>query len=293
MRVVPPTEIDPALFDPEGACPSNRRRTETERGVAGRAGPRMAYPKSLRGRGPAKFQRRRSRSNPGGYWDRLQWPNHPVCFALLSGEGAGRAVTDGTHALLHADFEFTFTSRGADAAFLDGAIRTLRPEQGMALVSRDAQPTSTLPLSQLVNRIEYRKHESIAAPALPDGYELRRIDAELIERCRWRGVVLKSCGTIARFLEVGIGWCAMRGDEIVSESYAVCRSATHYEIGVVTARKYRGLGLVVPTCTRLVEDCKDTGLDVYWSCHRSNLASQRAAEKLGFTDPRPYRYFCY
>ena len=102
-----------------------------------------------------------------------------------------------------------------------------------------------------------------------------------------------TCGTIERFLEVGIGWCAMHGDEIASESYAVCRSATHYEIGVVTARKHRGCGIVVPTCTRMVEECREAGYGVYWSCHRSNLSSQRAAEKLGFTDVRPYRYFCY
>ena len=93
MKIVPPTEIDPALFD---------RDT----------------------------------------------PNHPVCFGLLSGEGAGRAVTDGTHALLHADFEFTFASRNANAAFLDGAIRLLRPDYALALVTRDAEPTSTLPRSQ-------------------------------------------------------------------------------------------------------------------------------------------------
>jgi len=220
-------------------------------------------------------------------------PNHPVCFALLAGDAAGRAVSDGTRALLHSDDQFSFASRGADAAFLDAALATLRREHSIALVTRDSHPTSTLPPRATTDRIEFPLHESIGEPPLPPGFTLRRMDAALLERCAWRSVVVAACGSVERFLEVGLGWCAMHGDEVASEAYAVFRGRTHYEIGVFTPRRRRGQGLVIPTCARLIRACSDAGYGVYWSCDASNLASRRAAEKLGFRDPRPYRYFWY
>ena len=54
-----------------GACPSNRRRTETERGQASRSGVDAAVFNVLTARRRREARRSRSRSNPGGYSDRL------------------------------------------------------------------------------------------------------------------------------------------------------------------------------------------------------------------------------
>ena len=89
-----------------------------------------------------------------------------------------------------------------------------------------------------------------------------------------------------------IGVIGTRGT-IASEAYAVFRGEKTFEIGVITARAHRGRGLAVAACRRLIEECRASGMDVYWSCHESNLASQRAAVKLGFEGRRPYRFYVY
>ena len=62
---------------------------------------------------------------------------------------------------------------------------------------------------------------------------------------------------------------------------------------MITARAHRGLDLAAHGCRRVIEGCEAEGLGTYWSCNRDNLASNRVAEKLGFTDRRPYRFLVY
>jgi RimJ/RimL family protein N-acetyltransferase len=213
---------------------------------------------------------------------------------MLLGNAPGRAlVSDAGEVLLHSDFQFSFLSDGAGQEFVDAAVQRLRADHEIALVWPDDLELTPPPAAgQRIDRLEYRRCEPTTGD-LADGYTLRRMDAELVERCLWRGLAKNACGSIERFIEVGIGWCAMHGETIASEAYAVFRGAKTFEIGVITARAHRGRGLAVAACRRLIEECRASGMDVYWSCHESNLASQRAAVKLGFGDRNSYRFFVY
>jgi len=230
-------------------------------------------------------------------------PNDPALAAVLSGHAPGRAVVDDDtaprQALLRSEYSFAFLSRGAEQAFLEQAVAQVQREQSMLLVWPSSEKETKLqpPASYLsiVPRFEYRDRRAMGDPPgpLPDGFALRRTDAELLGRCIWRHEVIRACGSAENFLERCFGWCIMRGDEIASEAYAVFRGKGVFEIGVVTARAHRGVGLAVHACHRLIEQCEEQGLRAYWSCHQDNRASNRVAAKLGFTDRRPYRFFLY
>ena len=71
--------------------------------------------------------------------------------------------------------------------------------------------------------------------AVPEGYELREVDA---------GLLSKICGTIVpasfwrseeEFLENGKGYCVMYGDEVASVAFSAAVSSNQVDIGIETA----------------------------------------------------------
>jgi len=233
-------------------------------------------------------------------FDRDQ-PNHPALDAALSGSVPAGAVVDDAaapaSALLHTAYGFAYASRDADPGFLGRAVEQVRREVGLTLVWPDASDPDREPPGDSLGstlRYEYRAREAAGnPPALPDGYELRRMDAGLFARCLWNGEVTRACGTEERFLENGAGWCVLHGDDIASEAYAVFRGRLVHEIGVISARSHRGRNLAFHACLRLIEECEAGGMGTYWSCNQDNLASNRVAGKLGFTDRHAYSFFVY
>lgn len=233
-------------------------------------------------------------------FDRDQ-PNHPALDAVIAGTVPGSSVADDiaapANALLHSAYGFAFASRAADPEFLVRAIERYRRDVGIVLIWPDESDTDREPPATFLGttlRNEYRARGAAdAPPALPDGYTLQQMDADLFARCLWNGEVTRACGTAERFLEHGGGWCVMHGDDIASEAYAVFRGPEVHEIGVISARAHRGRGLAGNACHRLIEECEADGMGTYWSCNQDNPASNRAAEKLGFTDRRAYRFFVY
>ena len=231
----------------------------------------------------------------------LDVPNHPCLSAVLLGHIPGRAVVDDVaaprHALIRSQYGFTFLSREADQSFLDRAVGQEQRENPVHLIWVDTDGERRVPPPfhlSVARRFEYRARKGPArARPLPDGYSLERMDADLLERCLWKSEVVRACGSVPRFLEVGLGFCILQDTEIACESYAVFRGDGVFEIGVISARAHRGLGLAVHACRRLIEACEDEGLETYWSCAQDNVASNRVAEKLGFTGRRAYRIHLY
>lgn len=231
----------------------------------------------------------------------LDQPNHPALDAVIAGSVPGSAVVDGApapaSALIRSAYSFTYASRDADPEFLADAIAHFRREVPVVLIWPDEADTDCEPPPMSLGttaRFEYRgRSDTGPAEPLPDGYSIQKMDADLFARCLWNGEVTGACGTAERFLERGLGWCVMHGDDIACESYGVFRGREVYEIGVIAARAHRGRGLAVPACRRLIDECAAGGMGTYWSCNQDNLASNRVAEKLGFTDRRAYRYFVY
>ena len=114
---------------------------------------------------------------------------------------------------------------------------------------------------------------------IPDGFRLQALDAALAERAG----VLVSWATLDDFLENGLGFALLQGDDIASTCTSVFASRTRLEIDVHTAERYRRRGLALITASALIEACLQQGKQPNWECFWENEPSVALAERLGFT----------
>ncbi len=232
-------------------------------------------------------------------------PNSPALWAVLKGNHAGKAVVNNiqipSQCVIRTDAALTYFGRQTQQAFLIAAIAHFRKMGPIWLVW--PHQTSLHPpevnAANLVSRLEFydcdpdsemldrmRKH-------LPEGYTIRRIDAQLLERCEWRNEMEFYAGSLGNFLVHGIGLCMMKGDNIVVEAYASSFGKTRAEIGAITREEFRGHGYAPIVCAYLIEACEKRGYQAYWSCDLDNPASIQVARKLGFLSERPYLVYEY
>jgi RimJ/RimL family protein N-acetyltransferase len=123
--------------------------------------------------------------------------------------------------------------------------------------------------------------------SLPAGYELRRIDENLMRRIRevanpysrsyWESA--------AHFEQHGIGFCAMHQDSIVSMCYTAFAWQGHHDIDILTADAHQRRGLGTLVACAFVDHCLKHDLVPNWDCWANNRRSVVLAEKLGF-EPR-------
>jgi hypothetical protein len=120
--------------------------------------------------------------------------------------------------------------------------------------------------------------------SLPDGCEMRPVNAELYKR-----LADYDPRTAESALQKGIGFCLMRGDEILCEAFATLLTANVMEMGVTTHKPYEGNGYGTLTCAHLVRACEAKGCETYWNCNQQNVASLKIARKLGYQTEKKYR----
>lgn len=127
------------------------------------------------------------------------------------------------------------------------------------------------------------------AGAVPQGYELRKIDGSLYDKC------LQNSGTSdfvavfeakERYLEIGLGMVLLKGGEIVSGASSYTRYEQGIEIEVDTVEQERGKGLATICCAALILECLERGLYPSWDAQ--NMISVRLAEKLGYEYSHSY-----
>jgi GNAT superfamily N-acetyltransferase len=121
---------------------------------------------------------------------------------------------------------------------------------------------------------------------LPSGYSARKIDAAVIERDRdeyLSNAIAEFWYSVDDFLKQGLGYCIMKGDEVVSACFSCCVYGKHHEINVETYREEeRSQGLATAACVLYLEHCLQFGLTPHWATMETNEASIRLGEKLGF-----------
>jgi RimJ/RimL family protein N-acetyltransferase len=231
-------------------------------------------------------------------------PNAAIRHALLAGANPGFAVTDDVAAptwcvVKPAHYEFTFVGGAPSRDELGRAIDALRRRGGAAVVVRDDDPLRRDPPPGSTGEIPRWEFSGRAANAdelasrVPDGCVVRRMDADLLERCRWRDEIVETFGAAERAFAESVGFCLLRGDEILSEAYAAFWRPGEAEIGGVTAQTERGRGLQPIVAARLVLACAERGATTVWSCDQENVGSTRVGEKLGYERRRAYRLIDY
>jgi RimJ/RimL family protein N-acetyltransferase len=126
---------------------------------------------------------------------------------------------------------------------------------------------------------------------IPDGFTLRRIDADLIAQVG--GVpfpVDVFWNSMEDFLARGFGFCLLRGSEVVSTCFAPFVVDGMAEVDIHTAEAYRGRGFAALTASAFVEHTLAGGLRPNWECFWDNTPSYRLAEKLGFETTTTTRF---
>jgi RimJ/RimL family protein N-acetyltransferase len=232
-------------------------------------------------------------------------PNNPMLFATLLGNTPGRAFVDDpnnpSYCMVRTNEALVFFSQQASQDFFDQGLAHARQFGHVALIWQSSTSTLQIPKAdKTIQRLEFSEfssnNQSLAGMkngGLPDGFEIRSIDKELLETCEWKEEIESFCGSMENFLSHGFGVCLMRGSEIISESYAPFVGVHNVEIGSVTREAHRGQGYAAITCAHLIQACLERGLQPYWSCDADNLASVNLARKLGFQNGREYEIRMY
>jgi hypothetical protein len=230
-------------------------------------------------------------------------PNSPALWAVLYGNHTGKAVVDSTQnpsqCVLRTNAALTYFSVRTGQAFLNQATAFLGENGPVWLVwphKTWLHPPEGNDV-EIVNRLEFCETNpgilDNLRRQLPDGYSVRKIDEQLLERCEWRAEMEFYAGSLRSFLKHGIGLCMMNENEIIVEAYASSLGKTRAEIGAITHETFRGRSYAPIACAFLIEECQQRGYQAYWSCDTDNIASIRVAQKLGFKQMRAYKIFEY
>ncbi|MFC1960747.1 GNAT family N-acetyltransferase [Chloroflexota bacterium] len=136
---------------------------------------------------------------------------------------------------------------------------------------------------------------------LPAGYEVRRLDADLLTdpaithgngRSGWKHIcewMIMGWSSMACFLEHGFGFVTLHDNAVVSYSLADGRSGDECEIGIHTVPDYRQHGLAALTTAAAVEYALANNYRlVGWHCDQQNDGSWHTAERVGFVRAQNY-----
>ncbi len=220
------------------------------------------------------------------------------CFAVLDGTLGGRILTD----------DATSPSWGAvhelsseGTLFLAGSLTREHVAEIIDVLRRDRTVTveiddgnSFIPLmpdnetrrgNDIVFEDRDPKVDLEALIRTPTDLRLTRIDREIEPRCLWTPWMFRDGPTA---VELGIGYCLLDGDRVVSECYAGPAVDGCLEMAVISDRAYRrrGLGRIVSARTAL--ECERLGYQTWWHTSLENLASAAIARSLGYRSERHY-----
>ncbi len=119
---------------------------------------------------------------------------------------------------------------------------------------------------------------------LEDGARL----ADLSTESSW---ISKTWGGPQQLADSGYGWCVCVGDVVASIACTFFLGRVYEDIAVVTEPAFRGRGLSVACARALCADIWRRGHRPSWTTSPDNIASLRAAARLGFTSARLDRLY--
>ena len=124
---------------------------------------------------------------------------------------------------------------------------------------------------------------------LPEGYELKEIDAKIYDMCL-RDPVTRDFVSLfeckERYLKDGRGMVIIKNGEIVSgaSSYSRYREGIEIEVDTIESERRKNLAIIV--CSALILRCLNEGLYPSWDAQ--NMGSVHLAEKLGYEFDHTY-----
>ncbi|MBX3001303.1 MAG: GNAT family N-acetyltransferase [Caldilineaceae bacterium] len=224
------------------------------------------------------------------------------CFAVLDGSIRGQIWTDDPirptwGAVKEAAFDTLFLGGRPTANIVYEIVEELRNQQGVAFALWPDHPFNhLLPRSPDFDdwELEFtdRSHSADLGPYLsvPEGCELRPIDATWLARCRYHDIYIAYFGSAEQTLAQGFGFCLVKGEDLLSEAFAAEAALGMIELGTITGEPYRRRGYATVVCAHLALECEARGYRTYWNCAKNNQASATLARKLGHQTEKEFRY---
>ena len=124
---------------------------------------------------------------------------------------------------------------------------------------------------------------------LPAGYELKRIDADIYDKCLGNPVTADFVSAFddkEQYLAIGRGMVITKGDSIVAGASSYTRYREGIEIEVDTVPDERRKHLATVVCSSLILGCLEEGLYPSWDAQ--NMNSVHLAAKLGYEYDHEY-----
>lgn len=129
--------------------------------------------------------------------------------------------------------------------------------------------------------------------SLPPAYTLAIRDEHLLAQSPDYDSTLASFGSVENIMRQTLGVVMLENGTVACEAATGAPTHGRIEVGVTTLEAHRQLGLATIACAKLIELCEARGYAVWWDCAAQNAPSVRLAHKLGFQNPREYRYVWY
>ena len=140
-------------------------------------------------------------------------------------------------------------------------------------------------------RFVLETRRSLTEEKIPEGYELREIDEELLSRMEGRIVPLSFWSSSEEFLTKGKGYCLTKNGEVAAVSFSAAVSSKQIDIGIETKEAHRRKGLAVIVAKKMTEYVLSIGKEPVWDCDAANVGSRATAERVGFEVASQYAYF--
>jgi GNAT superfamily N-acetyltransferase len=121
---------------------------------------------------------------------------------------------------------------------------------------------------------------------LASGYKLMRIDNKVLEWDQKKVLqkeILKFWESTDKFIQLGLGYCVVKDNEVIGSCISVFVSESEFEIGINTySTEHRGKGLATAMAREFIEECIKNGITPHWATEEFRRDSVAIAEKLGF-----------
>lgn len=119
---------------------------------------------------------------------------------------------------------------------------------------------------------------------LEKGYIIKKIDFEVINKYKIISDVLSEFWYSSEdFLKLGLGYCIIKDNRIISSCLSCSVHENHHEISVQTYyEEEMNKGFATLVCIAYLDDCIKNNIIPHWSSFETNIESISLAEKLGF-----------
>lgn len=226
------------------------------------------------------------------------------CLGVLAGVLRGRVFVDDaaepTRALLHETMYGTIYLSGAwTPAQVAEMIHDFRRrgEVMIGLWPDDPRiallPTNTDYIGTVYDFYDHPSATVLASLSakMPAHCELRPLESSVFDSLIERAMLLKHYGDVDAALSTIMGYCLFYEGQNVCEAVAGPLIDGIREMGILTHKDYRRRGYATLTCAALLQACGRLGVQTFWNCNSSNLASVALARRLGYQRERAYTLY--